>query len=77
MEALRQIYKHAKLELTEDVEEAMLKYIAGNPQHKHGVHQYNLSDYGITIEDITNTFQPFLEYFRGKSLEHTVTYENI
>ncbi len=37
-------------------------WLAANPQHKHGVHRYNLADFGLDAEIVNRHFAHYLEW---------------
>jgi hypothetical protein len=45
-------YDHFKLPWTAEFEAQMSRYLAENPQGKHGRHKYNSADFGMTDEGI-------------------------
>lgn len=49
---VRRIYQHFDLELTEEAENRMQRFLATNPQDKHGGHRYTLAASGLdpTVE---------------------------
>jgi len=67
IEIIRGIYDQYGIAFTADAEERMRSWLANNPQHKHGRHQYSMEEYGLTEEDITSTMGPYLDYFKDKS----------
>lgn len=52
MGIVRRIYDHFGLELTVETEQAMRDWLAANPAGKHGEHRYELTDYGLTEQQI-------------------------
>ena len=48
--AVRTIYDHFQLPWTADFEQAIHTYMIENPKGKHGHHQYNSADFGLTDE---------------------------
>lgn len=67
MGSIRNIYDHFGFQMTPETEVQIKRYVEANPKNKHGTHSYNMSDYGITNEDLRDSFGPFLEYFKDKS----------
>lgn len=49
---VRGIYDYFKLPWTAEFEAAMTRYLAENPQGKHGRHKYSSADFGMTDEEI-------------------------
>ncbi len=50
--AVRGIYDHFGLELSDEVAQSMRDWLAANPADKHGGHRYDLADYGLTRDEI-------------------------
>jgi hypothetical protein len=63
MSVVRQIYKHFDMELTSETETAMLRFLAKNPQNRHGVHRYTLEEYGLDRESERNSFEFYTNFF--------------
>jgi len=61
---IRSLYEHFEMHLTNAAEEAMLRFLPENPQHKHGVHRYALKDYGLDPVTERRRFQFYMDYFR-------------
>lgn len=61
---IRSLYEHFEMHLTNAAEEAMLRFLTANPQHKHGVHRYALEDYGLDPVAERRRFQFYMDYFR-------------
>lgn len=53
----RKAYAFAGLELTPEGERSIAAWVANNPQGKHGKHDYNITDYGVTTEQVAETFR--------------------
>jgi hypothetical protein len=53
---VRGIYEHFKLPWTAGFEGALERYLAENPQGKHGKHRYRSADFGLTDEAIRERF---------------------
>ena len=56
---VRAIYRKFDLELTQKTLDHMTSYLSVNPQHKHGVHNYSLEDFGL---DASHERLRFAEY---------------
>lgn len=67
VEAVKKIYSHFGLNLTLEAQDAMKSHMQRNKKDKFGKHEYNIADYGITEEDIKETFAALLEYFENGS----------
>ena len=48
MGAIRQIYEHFELDLSDPAKAGMEAHLAANPRGKHGAHEYDLDRYGLT-----------------------------
>ncbi len=60
------IYNHFALDATDESRTAMQEHIAANPKGRHGKHEYHLDDWGLTSEEVTNRFAPYIERFNIK-----------
>lgn len=58
---VRNLYSHFDLTLHADVEQAMRKWLAANPQGKHGEHQYDLASYGLTHAAVADAFADYID----------------
>lgn len=56
MSIVQKVYDAFGLQLTEDARSAMQAHIDANPKGKHGKHQYDLAEYGLTRELIEERF---------------------
>jgi hypothetical protein len=63
MKQIRRIYDFLGLPLTAETEETMRQWQGRNPQHKHGVHRYQLEDFGLDREELAEQFKPYCERF--------------
>jgi hypothetical protein len=60
---VRRIYAAAGLELTAEALEAMQAWESEFEQHKHGVHQYTLGDFGLDQAEIDAAFAAYMSRF--------------
>ena len=60
---VRRIYACFDLGWTGDVEDNMQRFLAANPQYKHGKHDYTLAQFGLVPEDIKCLFQNYYHRF--------------
>jgi Sulfotransferase family len=60
---IRRIYTHFGLPLTAEAERRMRGHLAGNPQHKHGRHAYDLKRFALDGPSIDQSFRPYREFF--------------
>ncbi len=42
----------------------MKAYLADNPKGKHGKHEYDLAEYGLTREGVRRQFRGYVERFK-------------
>jgi len=50
------IYAFAAREFTDAAEAAVSAYVANRPQHRYGVHRYSLEEFGLTAEQVRESF---------------------
>jgi Sulfotransferase family len=60
---IRRIYTHFGLPLTAEAERRMRRHLAGNPQHKHGRHTYDLKTFALDGRLLDQSFRPYREFF--------------
>lgn len=58
--AVRQVYDHAGMQFTPATQEAVSGWWAANPADKHGQHKYELSDYGLTREQVETVYGDYM-----------------
>ena len=58
---VQRIYRHFDLELTAPLEAAMRRYLAANPQHKHGTHDYALNEFGLAPNQVKSQFHAYYD----------------
>ncbi len=46
-----------------ETERTMRQWCDHNPQHKHGVHHYQLEDFGLDRERLAEQFRPYCDRF--------------
>lgn len=51
------------LEHSSDVEQKLISHLENNPKHKHGVHSYNPTDYGLNPTQIRRDLAKYCEMF--------------
>lgn len=54
------IYRHFGLELSVQAEQHMKQWLAANPQHKHGRHEYSAQQYGLSTSGIHERFAEYM-----------------
>jgi hypothetical protein len=63
MEVVRRIYRHFDMELTVETENAMLCFLAQNPQNMYGVHHYSLEKFGLERTVEKRNFEFYRSFF--------------
>lgn len=58
--AVRGVYGFAGLDFTPAAEAAMRGWLADNPADKHGRHAYALADYGLTADEVRETYADYI-----------------
>jgi hypothetical protein len=61
MAVVQRIYRHFRLDLSAAAEQAMLAWIAANPQHRHGRHEYTLAQFGLSEAAVHERFAEYME----------------
>jgi hypothetical protein len=64
--AVRSIYEFFGTGPEEGVEQRMRRWLAKNPAHKHGVHRYDLAQFGLTRADVESAFGPYQRQFAAR-----------
>jgi hypothetical protein len=63
MTMVERIYRKFDLEIGEAARTAMSEHIGQNPKGRHGAHEYELGDWGLTPEEVRARFAPYAERF--------------
>jgi hypothetical protein len=63
MGAIRKLYADLGDSLTPEAEAAMLTWLAENPQGKFGKHEYNLEQYGLSVDGLAPRFERYLSQY--------------
>lgn len=58
------IYRHFDDPLTPAARLGMEAYLAGNPKGKHGSHQYDLAEYGLSQDGVRDHFREYIEQYQ-------------
>lgn len=58
---VQRIYTHFGLTLEPEAERSMRAWLASNPQHKHGRHEYTPEQYGLSAGEIREHFAAYIE----------------
>jgi hypothetical protein len=61
--AVQSIYRYFALEPATGMEARMRSWLAHNPAHKHGKHQYDLEQFGLTPQDLERIFANYPEQY--------------
>jgi hypothetical protein len=64
MKEIRRIYDFLGLPLGAEAQQTMESWRGRNPQSKHGVHRYELSDFGLDREELQRDFAPYCARFQ-------------
>lgn len=67
-QAVRRLYEHFSLPFPGNFD-AMGAWLAANPKDKHGVHRYNLEEFGLDRATVDRTFAAYRERFAIKTEE--------
>jgi hypothetical protein len=60
---IRKLYRHFGEPFSAAAEQAMVAYLANNPQGKHGRHEYSLEEYGLTKAQVRSHFSDYCRQF--------------
>ena len=55
----RTVCGHFGYAFTPEYEARVRRYVAENPQHKHGVHRYKLEDFGLDADTVNRAFAAY------------------
>jgi Sulfotransferase family len=61
--AVKRIYDFLGLRLTDQVRDAMSRWVVDNRRGSRGEHRYSPEQYGLTTQQIVETFRPYAERF--------------
>ncbi len=64
MKEIRRIYDFLGTTLSAETEERMSAWRAGNSQNRHGVHRYQLEDFGLDRDTLRRDFAPYCTRFQ-------------
>ncbi len=59
LDAVHQVYAKLGLPLTEATEQAAQAFLDANPKGKHGQHAYDLSEYGVSQDELNAKLVPY------------------
>ena len=60
---VEEIYRYFNISYSKDAQQAIGRYIAENPANKHGSHNYKLSSFGLTEQQILDRFSDYINRF--------------
>ncbi len=63
VDAVRRMYEHFGMEMSEEGERRMRAWRDANPPGKYGEHRYDASDFGLDDAKMNAAFAPYLEHF--------------
>jgi hypothetical protein len=63
IDSLQKVYEHFGETISSRAKTAMQAYIADNPKGKHGRHDYNLQDYGLSADWARRHYRDYCERF--------------
>jgi len=63
MRTLERIYAFIGMDIPGDVRAALVQRIEEKPELKHGVHRYNIADYGMTEDEAREPFGDYVQRF--------------
>jgi len=63
LNVVRGLYAHLGREFTPDAEKAMARFLAENPQGKHGAHAYRVEQFGLSEAGLAEQFEDYNKAF--------------
>jgi hypothetical protein len=60
---VRRVYAEMERDLTPEAEAAMADHVAERPQHKFGVHRYEMEDFGLVRGELEDQFEEYRTEF--------------
>lgn len=63
LQVVEDVYRRLDRDLTGETRQAMCALIADRPQHKHGVHGYDMGDFGLKRAELDDLFAGYRERF--------------
>jgi hypothetical protein len=61
--SVRRVYEVFDEPFTPEAQAAMNRYLDDNPKGKHGKHEYDLAEYGLTAERVRERFKSYIEKY--------------
>ena len=59
IDTVREVCQYFGYDFTPEYEARTRRYLAENPQHKHGVHHYSLDDFGLDAAAVARHFRDY------------------
>ncbi len=72
LKMVESIYQHFKIPISPEAKRNFKKYVKEHPQNKHGKHEYSLTQYGLTVDDLYREMAPYIAYFKKKGLSNPI-----
>jgi len=72
---VRRIYDHFDFHWSDEFQAAMNAWLLDNPQGKQGRHTYNLTEFGLTHDDIETRYVDYINMFLRPSSSHAPSNE--
>lgn len=69
VETAHAICRHFGYDFDAEYESRARRWLAENPQHKHGVHRYRLEDFGLEAPTVERSFARYLEWLAERQLD--------
>jgi hypothetical protein len=69
VETVRAVCGHFGYDFGPEYESRTRRWLAENPQHKHGVHRYRLDDFGLDAATVERHFAVYREWLAGHRLD--------
>lgn len=60
---VHKVYEHFDIEMTSKTQQRLEEYHSQNPMGKHGKHEYNLQEYGLTEQQVLDRFAFYIKRF--------------
>lgn len=67
-EVVRQVYSHLDIERPSDMPDKVVAYLGNKPKGKFGKHEYDMSRFGMTPEELRESFRRYTDHY-GVELE--------
>jgi len=64
LQTAEKIYDHFNLPLTDSIRQGLKEYADAHPMNRHGKHEYQLEEYGLSEEMILSRFATYIEEYK-------------